>query len=412
ASFSPTSGPPGTEVTVTGGPFTAVSDVAVNGISSTMILVDSNSQLRFIVPVSASTGKISVSNPAGSAISLDDFIVTIPSGVVMYEESQNGGALDLSHVSTSNLMTAVSGNLYLAVISTKPFTSAIQVSGLDLTWTLVRSQCAGRNQTGAEIWMAQGNPTGNGIITADLSAAPRSTLLFVARYSGVDPSNPIGNLVSGNTNGVDGLCSGGADSKIYSFNLSTAVDGSVVFSAAAMRNKLHTPGADFTERTEIFFGSGGNTVGLAVQDKTVSPVATVAVDGSFNNNVDWAVIGLAIKPPTTMTKQTFENSQDEDYFTRSELPKEFQLFQNYPNPFNAETTISYALPEESLVRLNVFNLIGQRVRELLHRKQPAGLHKIQWDGRDENGTFVSSGIYLIKLQSGAHKFTSRLILQK
>ena len=83
------------------------------------------------------------------------------------------------------------------------------------------------------------------------------------------------------------------------------------------------------------------------------------------------------------------------------LPKdavaEFELLRNYPNPFNPQTTISYDLPQSCQPSLKIYNMRGQLVRTLLGNEQSAGMHKVLWDGRDENGILVSSGVYMYKL---------------
>ena len=79
----------------------------------------------------------------------------------------------------------------------------------------------------------------------------------------------------------------------------------------------------------------------------------------------------------------------------------FRLFQNYPNPFNPTTTIRYALPGSVPVELTVYNLLGQKVRTLVHRRQPAGRYQVQWDGRDDQGKPVASGVYLYRLRAGS-----------
>jgi hypothetical protein len=145
----------------------------------------------------------------------------------------------------------VSNHLYLAAISSKPDVAVNAVSGLGLNWIPVQWQCGGRSQTGMEVWMAQGVPSGDGAVTATLDAVPVNTVIVVSRYSGVDAVSAIGNMVSGNTNGVDGLCSDGADSAAYSLDLTTAVDGSVVYAAVAIRNRQHDPGTAYTEQIEV-----------------------------------------------------------------------------------------------------------------------------------------------------------------
>jgi hypothetical protein len=81
-------------------------------------------------------------------------------------------------------------------------------------------------------------------------------------------------------------------------------------------------------------------------------------------------------------------------------PEAFALANNYPNPFNPATTIKYALPEASNVKLEVFNVVGQVVRTLVADHQNAGRYVVQWDATNENGHSLSSGIYFYRLQAG------------
>ncbi len=82
--------------------------------------------------------------------------------------------------------------------------------------------------------------------------------------------------------------------------------------------------------------------------------------------------------------------------------KELTLLQNYPNPFNTSTVISYFLPQNShgRVSLNIYNVLGERVRELVSTQQKPGYHKITWDGRDDFGERVGSGLYFYSLRMG------------
>jgi hypothetical protein len=74
--------------------------------------------------------------------------------------------------------------------------------------------------------------------------------------------------------------------------------------------------------------------------------------------------------------------------------KTFELEQNYPNPFNPQTTIQYQLPNECLVNVEIFNLVGQRIRLLISQIQGPGYAEVVWDGRDEQGKMMGSGVYL------------------
>ena len=86
--------------------------------------------------------------------------------------------------------------------------------------------------------------------------------------------------------------------------------------------------------------------------------------------------------------------------TNYSLPTEFGLDQNYPNPFNPETEIPFQLPKESHVVLKIFNIRGQLVRTLIQADYAPGFHSIRWDGKDNNGMTVSSGLYIYRFQAG------------
>jgi hypothetical protein len=94
------------------------------------------------------------------------------------------------------------------------------------------------------------------------------------------------------------------------------------------------------------------------------------------------------------------------------LPKDFTLHQNYPNPFNPTTDISFTLNKESEVTLTIFNMLGQQVKELTSGLKPAGNYTLQWNGSDNMGARVSSGIYLYTLNDGSRSHTKKMVLMK
>ncbi|MBN1352000.1 T9SS type A sorting domain-containing protein [candidate division KSB1 bacterium] len=85
----------------------------------------------------------------------------------------------------------------------------------------------------------------------------------------------------------------------------------------------------------------------------------------------------------------------------SEFPSDFALSQNYPNPFNLETTIEYFLPQDAAVVLAIYDLRGNEVKTLISSNQSAGFQAVQWNGRDESGQLVASGVYYYKIQARA-----------
>jgi flagellar hook assembly protein FlgD len=94
------------------------------------------------------------------------------------------------------------------------------------------------------------------------------------------------------------------------------------------------------------------------------------------------------------------------------LPTEYVLAQSYPNPFNATTVIEFAIPEAALVRLDVYNVLGRRVKTLVQGTQPAGFYRTVWDGRDEAGHPVPTGLYLYRLTASDWIQTRRMMLIK
>jgi photosystem II stability/assembly factor-like uncharacterized protein len=93
-------------------------------------------------------------------------------------------------------------------------------------------------------------------------------------------------------------------------------------------------------------------------------------------------------------------------------PESFELFQNYPNPFNPTTTINYQLPVSNYIDLSIFNLLGQKVVTLVSKRQRAGFYRVEWNGTDQFGQKVSSGIYVYKLETDTEVQVRKMILIK
>jgi len=100
------------------------------------------------------------------------------------------------------------------------------------------------------------------------------------------------------------------------------------------------------------------------------------------------------------------------------IPKGFGLLQNYPNPFNSSTTICYTIPDRDRegrphrTTLKVYNILGQEVGALVGEKQSAGYYQVLWNGRDNSGKDISSGIYFYRLQVGDFVQTRKMVVLK
>ena len=223
----------GTLTAADGGALVDIVGGAVGASGSCTIMVDVTSAT--VGGHVNTTGPVTSTEAPASATASDTLNVNAPGGGnVVFEDVVTGGSTGSTTVSTATNVTAASGHLYLASIAAKSNRTVLSVSGLDLTWTEVKSQCGARSATGISVWKAQGTPSGDGVVTATLSSSPTNAVIAVTRYSGV---NGIGNVESANTLGVDGVCSGGTDANSYTFPIATTANDTVVYAAVAMRHR-------------------------------------------------------------------------------------------------------------------------------------------------------------------------------
>jgi hypothetical protein len=94
------------------------------------------------------------------------------------------------------------------------------------------------------------------------------------------------------------------------------------------------------------------------------------------------------------------------------VPNEFKLHQNYPNPFNPTTQIKYDLPEDALVAINIYDLMGRSIKSLVNSNQSAGYRSIQWNATNNLGEPVSAGMYIYMIQAGEFRQTKKMVLLK
>ena len=94
------------------------------------------------------------------------------------------------------------------------------------------------------------------------------------------------------------------------------------------------------------------------------------------------------------------------------LPDRFSLSQNYPNPFNSATIIEYDLPLSTVVTVEIYNMLGQKVRTLVDGYRFAGSHRVEWDGNMSSGQAAASGMYLYRIQAGSFVDTKKMLLLK
>jgi len=101
-----------------------------------------------------------------------------------------------------------------------------------------------------------------------------------------------------------------------------------------------------------------------------------------------------------------------DESTGESKPTTFNLTQNYPNPFNPVTNFKFTLPKASHVKIEIFNILGQKVKTLVDQDMKAGSFVVDWDGKDQREVEVSSGIYFYRMIAGDFSSVKRMVLLK
>lgn len=94
------------------------------------------------------------------------------------------------------------------------------------------------------------------------------------------------------------------------------------------------------------------------------------------------------------------------------LPNSFELYQNYPNPFNPSTIIKYSIPRNTFVTLKIYDMLGREIKTLINNEVTSGTHSIVWDGFDNNGNKVASGIYIYRLIADGFNTSKKMMLIK
>ncbi len=100
------------------------------------------------------------------------------------------------------------------------------------------------------------------------------------------------------------------------------------------------------------------------------------------------------------------------YGNAPELPVDYSLFQNYPNPFNPNTIVRFSVPQTNLVNLTIYNALGEEVRTLFLGQVERGTYAVQWDGKDNAGSTVTSGMYIYKMTAGSFSQSKKMMFIK
>ena len=157
------------------------------------------------------------------------------------------------------------------------------------------------------------------------------------------------------------------------------------------------------------FSAAGASGGIAKGEKfgmrslVGQASAGIPVNDDFRHGVGFWFADTEIKIP---------NSTEETETLPPDVPVRFELHQNYPNPFNPSTTIEFDLATPSRVKVEVFNILGQRMALLVNELLAVGRHKVAWNATDDSGGPASSGVYLYRINAGDFVRTRTMTLVK
>jgi hypothetical protein len=164
-----------------------------------------------------------------------------------------------------------------------------------------------------------------------------------------------------------------------------------------------------------------NSVGNRINDSVVSDFLTVVSFGPYNiapgDSVDVA-LALIVVDDGSQLNISAERAFNRYYNTTSVednsnlMPADFTLHQNFPNPFNPSTVISFDIGRTTSVKLSIHNILGREVAVIFDRVTGPGAYRVVWDGTDNSGAAVGSGIYFYRMQTEFENYTRKMLLIK
>ena len=352
ASFTPTSGPAGTAVSITGSNFVGVSAVTFN-LTAASYTVVSGTEIQATVPVGASTGRIRVTTTGGTATSGSDFTVT----------------------------------------TSPPPTTLTFIPPHD-AW--VRSSSANSNfGSTPELRVRSGNQTIRSYLKFNVSGVTGTVQSAKLRLRVID-GGPNGGSVFSVSNNFAGTSTPWTESAL-TWNNAPAPGGSALGAAGSVSANT------WIEVNVTSAIAGNGTFSFAVSGGSSNVVDYSSSEGA--NPPQLVVVVVSGSTATTGPELASGN-------IAAAAPKEMALHANYPNPFNPKTTIQYSLPRAMPVRLVIYDVNGRLVRKLVDGVQDAGDQRATWDGRNEGGSAVGSGVYIYRLEADGTMLTRKMNLLK
>ena len=161
----------------------------------------------------------------------------------------------------------------------------------------------------------------------------------------------------------------------------------------------------------LMTGVGSQTIGAMGSEMVLLSVNSSSLNiGNYTGLVSL----IPDYNPSSMSYNVIQLTIIEELETdlESVMPLDYSLHQNYPNPFNPVTDIKYDIPENAQVSIAIYDVMGRKVRSLVDKKQVAGFHHTQWDGKNDLGTPISSGMYVYMLRAGDYVGAKKMVMLK
>ena len=230
----------------------------------------------------------------------------------------------------------------------------------------------------------------------------------------------------------DGTASDAGHVRVYEYSNSSwtqigsdidgeaASDGSgysVSMNSAGDRVAIGAPWNDGTAsdaghvRVYEYSNSNWSQVGFDIDGEAAGDYSGTSV--SMNSAGDRVAIGAMYNDGTASDAGHVRvYSLTELFIDNRMMPTEYAIHQNYPNPFNPVTTLRYDIPENAMINITIYDMLGRQVKTLINQTQDAGYRSVIWDATNDYGKPVSAGIYLYQIQAGEYMQTKKMVLLK
>jgi hypothetical protein len=356
SAFSPVSGLAGTEVTITGSHFTGTNAVAFAGVPAGFV-VDSDTRIRATAPAGVATGRIVVTNVAGSDSSNEDFVVTASTTLrfePLHDTQVNSSSPSSRYGSSTTLRTKSDSSIYNAYLkfAVQGVAGPVQSATLELYCT-DESDNAGLVHLVSNDYRDTTTPWLEGGLTFNNAPA----------FAGMPLNTPVSAVPN----------------TWLQFDVTAAVGGDGTYSFG-IRNP------------------SGNSVYYSSKEGGHRPVLVLRV-------------GSAIESATATAKSTAGGPMPpQPALGIGRRAGHLEFSRHFPNPTRGLTTLEYSLPQPGPVTLTVFDVTGSVVRRMNLGTKPAGAHRAVWDGTDDLGRRAPNGVYFLRLQAGVEARQRRVTL--